>query len=77
MSNPIITKVVEHLETFPHYLQQQVLYFVQNLKNVLPRGVPGNQLLQFAGSIPQDDLQLMSQCAFHILQKYNPMPLIT
>lgn len=61
MSNSIITKVVEQLETLPATLQQQVLEFIQTLKASTPLGVPGRQLLRFAGAIPADDLQLMHQ----------------
>ncbi len=61
MSNSIITKVVEQLETLPATLQQQVLEFIQTLKASTPPGVPGRQLLRFAGAIPADDLQLMRQ----------------
>ena len=59
MSNPIITQVVQELEILPPNLQQQVLIFVQTLKDTLPAGVSGERLLQFAGLIPSDDLALM------------------
>jgi hypothetical protein len=61
MSNSIIDKVVEHLATLPDSLQRQVLEFVQTLKASIRQGVPGRELLQFAGAIPLDDLQLMRQ----------------
>jgi len=57
----IVTKVVEQLETLPENLQRQVLVFVQALQRVAQPGVPGKRLLQFAGAIPMDDLQLMRQ----------------
>ena len=61
MSNTVVTKVVEQLETLPEDLQQQVLAFVQALRAAVQPGIPGKQLLRFAGAIPADDLQLMEQ----------------
>ena len=61
MSRAIETKVMEQLETLPENLQRQVLEFVQALHVLTPRGVPGKQLLPFAGAIPRDDLALMRQ----------------
>ena len=61
MSTIIKMKVIEQLETLPENLQRQVLVFMQGLQSVVGQGVPGNQLLKFAGSIPVDDLELMRQ----------------
>ncbi len=57
----IIDEVVEQLKTMPQHLQSQVLEFVQSLAMVEVQGTPGEQLLHLAGSIPSDDLQLMSE----------------
>jgi len=59
MNNSIITQVIEQLTHLPGNLQRQVLEYAQSLKASLQRGVPGRQLLRFAGVIPLDDLQLM------------------
>jgi hypothetical protein len=61
VSSIVVTKVVEQLETLPENLQQQVLAFVQALRTTLQPGIPGKQLLRFAGAIPADDLHLMQQ----------------
>lgn len=61
MNTPVVEKVIKQLETLPDDLQQQVLVFVQGLSHSAKRGVPGQTLLQFAGSIPQDDLRLMEE----------------
>jgi hypothetical protein len=61
MSSAIETKVLEQLGTLPEDLQRQVLEYVRALQVLVRRGVSGKQLLSFAGSIPQDDLLLMSQ----------------
>jgi hypothetical protein len=61
MSSIIKTKVIEQLETLPENLQREVLAFVKALQTVMRRGVPGRQLLEFAGAIPLDDVELMRQ----------------
>jgi hypothetical protein len=61
MSIPIIDEVVEQLKVMPQPLQRQVLEFVRSLVKAEVRGIPGQQLLRFAGSIPSGDLQLMRE----------------
>ena len=61
MSISIIDEVVEQLKVMPQHLQWQVLGFVRALAEADVRGMPGQQLLRFAGSIPPDDLQLMHE----------------
>ena len=59
VSNSVIARVVEQMEILPIDLQQMVLEFVQSLQSTPLRGTPGKQLLQFAGFIPTDELNLM------------------
>ena len=61
MSSAIKTRVIEQLDTLPENLQRQVLEFVEALQVIARQGVPGKQLLQFAGAIPLDDLESMHQ----------------
>jgi hypothetical protein len=61
MSALITDKVVEELKALPTDLQWRVLEFTRALAMSVPRGVPGQQLLSFAGTISFDDLQLMRQ----------------
>ena len=61
MSDTIKTQVTEQLDTLPEQLQRQVLEFVQALQVFARRGVPGRQLLPFAGAIPWDDLETIRQ----------------
>ena len=61
MTSAVVTQVVNHLESMPLNLQEQVLAFVRALDTAIRRGVSGQQLLQFVGTIDEDDLQLMSQ----------------
>ena len=61
MKNNITTQVVKQLETLPDNLQRQVLEFVQALQLLAQRGVSGKQLLELAGTIQSDDLELMCE----------------
>ena len=61
MNTPVIDKVVEQLKALPYELQWRVLEFTRALAISTPHGVPGRQLLRFAGVIPPDDLQIMQQ----------------
>jgi hypothetical protein len=57
----LVDKVVDQLKTLPYEMQWRVFEFTRALAVSVPRGVPGPQLLRFAGAIPLDDLQLMRQ----------------
>jgi hypothetical protein len=61
MNISIIDEVIEQLRGMPQDLQGQVLEFARTLVPSQVRGAPGQQLLRFAGSIPQDDLRLMHE----------------
>jgi hypothetical protein len=61
MDTPIIDKVIEQLKTLPHELQWRVLEFTRALTLSTPRGVPGQQLLRFAGILSPDDARLMRE----------------
>jgi hypothetical protein len=61
MSTLIVDKIIEQLRILPHELQWRVLEFTRALALSTPRGVRGEQLLRFAGTIPFDDVQLMRQ----------------
>jgi hypothetical protein len=61
MSISVIDQVVEQLKDMPQPLQWKVLEFARTLLGAKVQGVSGQQLLQFAGAIPLDDLQLMQE----------------
>ena len=61
MDTPIVDKVIEQLKSLPHDLQWRVLEFTRALAQSTPRGVPGQQLLRFAGTITPHDAQLMRE----------------
>jgi hypothetical protein len=61
MNTRVIDQVVRQLESLPEDKQRRVLEFAQSLGATAPGGVPGDQLLRFAGSISPDQLELMSE----------------
>lgn len=62
MMDPLIKNALDRqLEQLPLELQRKVLDFAQALVISLPKGMPGTQLLQFAGTIDLADLQQMQQ----------------
>lgn len=61
METPIVEKVIEQLMTLPQELQRRVLEFSRALAHTTPRGIPGEQLLRFAGAMPPDEVRLMSE----------------
>jgi hypothetical protein len=61
METPIVEEVIEQLKGLPQELQVRVLEYTRSLAQSAPRGIPGRQLLRFAGVIPLDDVELMSE----------------
>jgi hypothetical protein len=61
MSDLIINEVVERLKKMPDTLQIEVLDFTRNLKESVITGVSGKNLLQFVGTIPEEDLVSIRQ----------------
>jgi len=57
MKTPSFEKeITSHLLKMSTEKQKQVLAFVRNLAEERPAGVPGKELLRFAGAIALDDL---------------------
>jgi hypothetical protein len=56
MNSSIINEVIEQMRAMPQHFQWQVLEFTRTLVSSQVRGIPGQQLLRFAGTIPLDDL---------------------
>ncbi len=62
MKNPLIEKqVIEQLQELEEEQQLQILDFAKFLANKKVTGISGKNLLCFAGSIAEEDLELMSQ----------------
>ena len=50
-------EITSHLHKLSPEQQKQVLAFVRTLAEEKPTGVPGKELLRFAGAIALDDLK--------------------
>ena len=61
MDTPVLNEIVKKIKSLPDNLQRQVLIFVDALQISAMRGTKGNVLLEFAGTIPLDDLSSMKQ----------------
>jgi len=59
MDTYILDKVIEQLKALPSELQWRVFEFTRALTLSTPHGVPGQQLLRFAGTIPLEDVKVM------------------
>jgi hypothetical protein len=59
MSMAIKEKLLEQVNTLPENMQRRVLDFAQALAMSTPKGVPGKQLLKFAGGISAEDARQM------------------
>jgi hypothetical protein len=55
------TEICEYLHQLPLEQQRHVLEFVRALVAAQVRGVPGQSLLRFAGTIDASDLATMAQ----------------
>jgi hypothetical protein len=72
MLNPSIEKeIISQLNKLPLEKQQQVLHFARALSTAKPLGIPGKELLRFAGAIEPSDLQIMSQVIEEDCEKVN------
>lgn len=61
MHNVIISEVAERMESLPCDLQKRALQFIRNLNLSEKNGIHGESLLKYSGSIPLDDLKIMSE----------------
>lgn len=55
-----VNEVMARYEASPQELQELVLALLRTLERLQHLGVPGRNLLPFAGAIPQDELGTMS-----------------
>ena len=61
METIVIEKVLEQLKDLPQEMQWRVLEFTRALAVSTPRGVPGRQLLHFAGVISPEEAASMRE----------------
>ena len=57
----IKSELLLHLNRLPTAMQCQVLQFTRALEMTTHAGVPGSNLIAFAGCIPPDDLNVIAQ----------------
>ena len=55
------TELLEQMEKLTPLQQKQVLDFALELSGELSKRYPGKNLLQFAGTISKEDLEIMKQ----------------
>ncbi len=60
MPDKQVNEVMARYEALPHDLQEQVLALLRALERLPRQGVPGRNLLPFAGAIAQDELAAMN-----------------
>ncbi len=61
MSVLLKEQILEQLDILPYEQQRRILDFARALTVSAPVGVAGRELLRFAGTIEEDDLQMMAQ----------------
>ncbi len=61
VTSKLETEICEYLHQLPLEQQRQVLAFVRTLAAAQMKGIPGQALLRFAGTIDASDLATMSQ----------------
>jgi hypothetical protein len=72
MLNMTVKKeIIDQIRMLDYEHQRRVLDFVRALTVTKPRGVPGKQLLSFAGTFSTDDLKVMEQAIENNCEKVN------
>jgi hypothetical protein len=59
MAPSLEQEILDHLRKLEPEQQARVLTFVRTLSGTLPKGVPGRELLRFAGVIDKEDADAM------------------
>lgn len=72
MDTSLEKDILEELDRLDPSQQLQVLHFVRALVLTRPAGVPGKDLLRFAGTIDAQDLAIMTQAIEEGCEKVNP-----
>jgi hypothetical protein len=70
-SSTIEKDISKQLNLLPHEQQQQVLEFARNLVKSRVRGLPGQNLLHFAGTIDHEDLIIIQETIKEGCEKVN------
>jgi hypothetical protein len=65
-------EMLAQLQSLPAAQQQRVLAYARALASGKPTGVPGKELLRFAGTIPPEDLRQMTQAIAEGCEQVDP-----
>jgi len=57
MHHPITRQILDQVDGLPYAEQRRVLDFARALAQSKMQGVPGKELVRFAGTISKEDLQ--------------------
>jgi len=60
MHHPITRQILDQVDGLPYAEQRRVLDFARALAQSKMQGVPGKELVRFAGTISKEDLKKMS-----------------
>ncbi len=71
MNSNIVEMVVEQLKDLPSRSQWRVLEFTRALNLRTPQGIPGQQLLRFAGAISTEDVNAMREVIENSCERVN------
>jgi len=72
MLNVTVKKeIINQMGMLDYEHQRRVLDFVRALAVTKPKGVPGKELLSFAGTFPAGDLKVMEQAIENNCEKVN------
>ncbi len=71
MHSDIVEMVVEQLKDLPSRSQWRVLEFARALSLRTPQGIPGSQLLRFAGAISMEDVNAMREMIENSCERVN------
>jgi len=71
MNTNIVEMVIEQLKDLPNGSQWRVLEFARALNLSTPQGIPGQQLLRFAGAISTEDANAMREVIENSCERVN------
>jgi hypothetical protein len=71
MKASIAQEIAKQVKVLPNDLQRRVLAYVETLNVSRQRGVPGTELVRFAGAISRSDLNRMSRAIASACEQVN------
>ncbi len=71
MNTKIEDQVLQKLKGLPYESQWRVLEFTRALAELSPKGIPGRDLISFAGTIQSDDLIIMQKVIEEACEKVD------